>query len=131
MCPSNLAAALDRVGEFAVDRAEEVDLGIGVDALGRVALLGLSPLDEGVGVGVDVPGALRPVGADQEVDGGTGGSPLGEGGATLELDVVGMGADREGAARDGEIDSHLRILPGRVARGRQGRRRRAPATARR
>ena len=42
-----------------------------------------------------VPGALRAVGADEVVHDAAGGRPLGERGAGTELDVVGMGADRQ------------------------------------
>ena len=89
--PGDPPPLLDRVGEFAVDFAEEVHLGVGVDTTGGLSLFGLPASDEDVGVGIDVPRSFGPVGADQEMDRSAGGAPLGKGAAALELDVVGMG----------------------------------------
>ena len=77
-------------------------------------------------VGGDVPRSLRPVGADQVVDDAAVRGPLGEQTAAAELDVVGMGADREGGRRNGNrgerapsVGSLLRWLT-RVVRSHSG-----------
>ena len=62
-------------------------------------------------VGVGVPCALGAVGADAQVHLGAGGRPLGERRAAAELDVVGVGADREHACRPGEIDRERHGFP--------------------
>jgi len=99
--PGDPASKLDRVGEFAVDFAEEVHLGVGVDTTGGLSLFGLPASDEDVGVGIDIPRPFGPVGADQKMDCRAGGAPLGKRAAALELDVVGMSADRKRAGRHG------------------------------
>ena len=62
---------------------------------GRLALLLAAAGDERGEVGADVPRALRAVGADEVVDDAAGGGPLGQRAAGAELDVVGVGADRQ------------------------------------
>src|ERR1700716_1341245 len=50
-----------------------------------------------------IPRALGPVGAHQMVDVTPVVGPFGEGAAATELDVVGMGADGQGAARRRQV----------------------------
>ena len=91
--------------ELAVDVAEEAHLaggGTGEPA-GGGALLVLASGGERDGVGERVPRALRSVGAHEVMDRATGGGPLRERRAASELDVVGMGADRERGARHVEV----------------------------
>src|SRR5215217_2424471 len=66
----------------------------------RLALLLAAAGDERGEVGADVPRPLRAVGADEVVDDAAGRRPLGERPSRTELDVVGMGADRQRRARD-------------------------------
>ena len=74
------------------------------------ALLLLAQRDEARLVLVGIPRSLRPVGADEVEELAPGGGPLGERGAGAELDVVGMGADGEGARRRRKVggDVHVR-----------------------
>ena len=72
--PGDPPSKLDRVREFAVDFAEEVHLGVGVDTTGGLSLFGLPASDEDVGVGIDIPRPFGPVGADQKMDRGAGGA---------------------------------------------------------
>ena len=91
--------------EIAVDAAEEADLAGAVagEPAGRLALLVAATGDERRQVGVDVPRALRPVGAHEVVDDAPGRRPLGERAAGAELHIVGVGGDgqRHAPAPDG------------------------------
>ena len=77
----------------------------------RVSLLRLARRDQRGEVGVGVPRALGAVGADAQVHVGAGVRPLRERRAAAELDVVGVGADREhAAAATGEVDAWSRAV---------------------
>ncbi len=89
--------------QLAVDPAAEADLAGRAQGPGGGPLLALAEGDEGIGVLGRVPRALRPVGEDQVVHHTPGGGPLGEGGAAVELDVVGVGGDGQGPGRDLEV----------------------------
>ncbi len=83
--------------QFSVDVLQESNFprALPGESTGRLALLVLAARRKGRDVDVGVPGALGPVGAHQVVDGAAVGRPLGEQPTTSELDVVGMGADRQ------------------------------------
>ena len=91
------ATQRERAVEFAVDLAEEHHLTgrAARETSSSLALFVLPAADERSGVGRDVPGALRAVGADEVVHDAPGGRPLGERATGAELDVVGMRADRQ------------------------------------
>src|SRR4029079_5280774 len=91
------------VDELAVDPAQEPDAGR-AEHLRGLLLLFLTSGHPGRAAGVWIPGALRPVGADEEVHLGARVGPLGERGAAPELDVVGVRPDREDAFGRREID---------------------------
>jgi hypothetical protein len=70
---------------------------------GCPALFVLASLRQRARVGIGIPRALRSVGAHEVVDRAAGVRPLGQGGAATELDIVGMGADRQGDTRRIEV----------------------------
>ncbi len=85
----------ERVGfELAVDRVEEVHLARTERVRGG-ALLVVTRGHQRSEVLAGIPGALRAVGEHEELDVRSRACPFCEGGAAAELDVVGMGADRE------------------------------------
>ena len=101
---AHLGARGQVVLELAVDAAQEAHVD-GAEDLGCVPLLFLAGRDERPEVGLGVPGALRAVGADAQVHLGAEIRPFGQRRAAPELDVVGVGADREHTARHGEVDA--------------------------
>ena len=99
-------AAHDQIAvELAVDVIEEDHQpGVGAAQSPRcLALLALALLGQGGDVGVGIPRSLGSVGADQVVHDAAGVGPLGQGCPASELDVVGMGADRQRRGRHGEV----------------------------
>ncbi len=98
--------------QLAVDLAEEMNVD-GPERGGGVSLLRLTRRHEVGLIGAGVPRTLRPVGEDEQVDRTAGSSPLGQGPAAAELDVVGVRADRECPGgndhHSGEIDAPRRV----------------------
>ena len=117
----DLAPPFERRLELAVDAAEEHDLAGGAERLGGRALLVLALRDQRGGVGVGVPGALRAVGEHEVRDDAARRRPLGERGAAVELDVVGVGDDGQRRRR---ASGGRRCTAG-TGRGRTGSRRAA------
>ena len=91
----DLPAPLQLRGEFAVYSAEKEHLSGSAETFGSFALFILSDIDQRHRVCVFVPGSLRPVSADQVVHHRSSSSPLRQGRAALELDVIGVRCDRE------------------------------------
>jgi hypothetical protein len=97
---AHLLASVHVGFELAVDRVEEVHR-LGAQRDGSGALLVVPGGDELGQVLVGGPGALRTVGEHEELHVRARAYPLGEGRAAAELDVVGVRADGEHAARGG------------------------------
>ena len=85
-------------------------------ARAAAALLVDRAVDERGEVGARVPGALRAVGEDEQLDVGAGARPLRQRRAAPELDVVGMRADRQHPRRDRQIDRAGRRVTVRASR---------------
>ncbi len=132
--PGHLPPLVDRVLQFAVDPAQEEHPVVAhrrrfrrptstdrpaVDDRRRRPALRLPRRHQGAQVGAGVPTALGPVGEDQVVDPAPGRRPLGQRGAAAELDVVGMGADGQGA--EAGVGRSTVTAPGRAGRPPAGR----------
>jgi hypothetical protein len=82
--------------------AEEHDVA-GAEGGGCGALLLLALQDEGGVVDRRIPGALRAVGEDELGDGAIRRRPFGQRATAAEVDVVGMGADRQSPPGNGQV----------------------------
>src|SRR5207248_2137880 len=87
---------------------EEDDLALAAQSTRRVALLLLTQGDEAGLILGRIPRPLRPVGAHEVLDLTAGRGPLGQRAAAAELDVVGMGADGQGASGRVDVGGDLR-----------------------
>ena len=111
--PAHRTAFLDPVRQLAIDSVEKDDPidvalpaaeqfvglcpGAAVDHGGSCQRLGPSFGDQLIQLPVRVPRSLGPVRQHQVMHQAAGFGPFGQGGATPELDVVGVGADGQGA----------------------------------
>ena len=100
---ADLGSRSEIVYQLAVDAAQEAHVDRAED-LGSVALLVFASRHQCGEIGVRVPRSLGAVGAHAEVHLGARVGPFRQRRRTPELDVVGVGADREDAAGDREID---------------------------
>ena len=103
--PGQRGSGAPVVLELAVDRAQEHHLAGGAQRGRRGPGLVLAGGHQRRRVGRRVPGALRAIGADHERHLAARLGPLGQGGAGPELDVVGVGAHRQGAGRHREVEA--------------------------
>jgi len=101
--PAHLGPLLQAAAELAVDTVQEEHGPRPERRRGR-PLLFLAERHERGPVGRRVPRTLGTVGQDELGDLAAGRGPLGQRGATAEVDVVGVGADRQSPLRDGQID---------------------------
>jgi hypothetical protein len=88
--------------ELAVGQVEDLDPGE-PELGGRLFLFPAAGRHQRSQIGVGVPGALRSVREHEEMGSGARRRPLGQGAAAPELDVVGVGADRECPRRCREV----------------------------
>ena len=95
---SNFTSQCERTVEFAVDLVEKHHVAalIAREPQRSLALFQLASGHKGHGVGIWIPAPLRTIGEDEVMNYATHRCPLGQGGTTAELDVVGVSADGQG-----------------------------------
>lgn len=104
---SHLPALVDPGVEFAIRPAEERGLATAAECPGRGSLFFLSYRDEGGEIRVRIPRPLGPVRAHQVVKLAAAGRPFRQRRSAAKLDVIRMGADREGPARYRQVGRGL------------------------